>query len=238
MKRPLLASLILFAALSTAAAAMLLEYPQQNWNPKMKALLEEPGVWVRPGWRDRYVVDPPPGLQDTLAEVEVLMSMKSERPENAQNIALEDSYVGSRYYRFLGIETYTHSRTYALIDEVVDEAAVVVMHFKNRFNRARPWEYEPALEPIISPPGHPAYPSGHSTQAHTLSMVLARVVPQVSEELESLAYEIARNREIGGVHYASDSAAGRQLAEQIVADLLASEDFKDRLAQASAEFAE
>ena len=238
MQRLLLASLMLFATLAASAAATLLVYQERNWNPMMKALLQEPGVWVRSGWRNRYVVDPPPDLQGTLTEIDTLMTMKSERPQNAENIALEDEYVGNRYYRFLRIESYTHSRTYALIDDIVDEAAVVVMHFKNRFNRARPWEYEPALEPIIPPPGHPAYPSGHATQAHSLSMVLAQVIPELAGELESLAYEVARNREIGGVHYPSDSEAGRQLAKQIVADLLASEDFKERIVQARTEFAE
>lgn len=227
---------VVLVSVSTALAATLLSYQADNWNPEMKALLRQPATWLAPGWSQRLAVAPPPGLEDTLREIDALMALKGERAPHAENIALEDRFLGDRYYRFLGIEAYTHPRTVRLIDGIIDEAAIVVMHFKDRFNRARPWEYAPALQPVIPPPGHPAYPSGHATQAHAVSLVLATVIPESADALYRLADEIARNREIGGVHYASDSAAGEQLAQQLVVELLQSPEFQAMVHAARAEW--
>jgi len=44
-------------------------------------------------------------------------------------------------------------------------------------NRPRPSQLSPALMPPIAVPGHASYPSGHSTQSHLLSGLLARAMP-------------------------------------------------------------
>jgi acid phosphatase (class A) len=53
----------------------------------------------------------------------------------------------------------------------------------------------------------------------------------------ALASRIARNREIAGVHYPSDTAAGRDLAAQLFAALDGVATFKAQLAAATAEWA-
>ena len=58
----------------------------------------------------------------------------------------------------------------------------------------------------------PAYPSGHSTQAHLIAHVLTALVPAKTHEIFTVAHDIARNREIAGMHYSSDSQAGERLA--------------------------
>jgi membrane-associated phospholipid phosphatase len=113
-------------------------------------------------------------------------------------------------------------------------------------NRPRPSQLSPALMPPIAVPGHASYPSGHSTQSHLLSGLLAQVmpasvttalpqlpgapaaaplpnppppiagappyVPWTGSLLDRLAERVSRNREVLGLHYPSDSAAGRLLA--------------------------
>jgi hypothetical protein len=81
--------------------------------------------------------------------------------------------------------------------------------------------------PPIDPPGHAAFPSGHATQAHLIALCLEVVmpatiipvdingVPQPDQgPLRQMAHRIARNREVLGLHYPSDSVAGKTLAEQ------------------------
>jgi membrane-associated phospholipid phosphatase len=77
-------------------------------------------------------------------------------------------------------------------------------------------------------PGHASFPSGHSTQAHLMALCVNDVfntLPQqntVLEDLWTLADRIARNREIAGLHYPSDSDAGRAIALATLPQLQAS----------------
>jgi hypothetical protein len=92
------------------------------------------------------------------------------------------------------------------------------MHYKYKFNRPRPSQLSNRIMPPIDPPGHASYPSGHATEAYLVSGLLGLVM-QLNDpaapppgSLERLADRIARNREVLGVHYRSDSEAGRDLA--------------------------
>ncbi|HEX4614630.1 MAG TPA: hypothetical protein VH230_01835, partial [Stellaceae bacterium] len=66
-------------------------------------------------------------------------------------------------------------------------------------------------------PGHASYPSGHSTQAHLVALMLGEVMPErlvgPRRPLRLPAERIARNREVLGLHYPSDSKAGAKLAK-------------------------
>jgi membrane-associated phospholipid phosphatase len=77
--------------------------------------------------------------------------------------------------------------------------------------------------PPIQVPGHASYPSGHATQAHLIAKCVQLVLPAadamtapLTADLDALAARIARNREIAGLHYPTDSAAGLVLATGIV----------------------
>ena len=94
---------------------------------------------------------------------------------------------------------------------------MVVMHFKAKHNRPRPSQICPALLPPMEVPGHPAYPSGHSTQAHVAALCLTELRPSAGVVMTALAQRVAVNREIAGVHYKQDSDAGVVLAASIYA---------------------
>ena len=104
-------------------------------------------------------------------------------------------------------------------------ASFQAMHYKYQFDRVRPSRLSPRLMPPIDPPGHAAFPSGHATQARLIARCLEAVMPadiipvdggRRPEEgpLRRMADRIARNREVLGLHYPSDSVAGRTLADQ------------------------
>jgi hypothetical protein len=87
-------------------------------------------------------------------------------------------------------------------------------YFKWQFDRPRPSSVCPGLMPAFGPPSHPAFPSGHSTQAWLMTFTLSVVAPEYKDQLEWLAERVALNRERAGLHYASDSRAGKFLAQE------------------------
>jgi hypothetical protein len=113
----------------------------------------------------------------------------------------------------------THPCTNFLFQGAMRAAEFVSMYYKNLYQRARPWQLWPELMPPIQVPGHASFPSGHATQAYTCAKVLqtvaAAVVPSVIDITTRLAQRIARGREVLGVHYPSDSAAGLLLSGEI-----------------------
>jgi hypothetical protein len=102
------------------------------------------------------------------------------------------------------------------------------LYYKRVFNRARPSQFSPLLLPPIHVPGHASFPSGHATESRLIARCLEQVMPPAaaippppagpvpppdSSPLRQMAQRIARNREVLGVHYPSDSLAGKTLAD-------------------------
>ena len=111
---------------------------------------------------------------------------------------------------------------------------------KRHHNRPRPTVVAAKLgidlKASIPNPGHPAYPSGHATGAYAIAYLLHELDPDHSRDFINDAREIARNREIAGVHYPSDSEAGRLLARQLVDAFLRDRKFQVRLESARREW--
>lgn len=120
------------------------------------------------------------------------------------------------------------------------ELEVVCFVFKQRFDRVRPSvlaeKYGFQLGTVVKIPGHPAYPSGHATGAFTIAYILQELDPQNTETYRQDALRIAKNREIGGLHYPSDTEAGRLLARQIADSLLGDKAYQDLLKSARTEW--
>ncbi len=139
------------------------------------------------------------------------------------------------------ITTYMSDPRYAMtgkaISQLLDEINPVVMRVKNKLDRVRAHKLDPTLTTVIDVPEHGAYPSGHSTQAHAIAFLLTAMAPDRQAELESDALRVAVNREIAGVHYPSDSAAGRLLARQIVDLMLGNSEFAALVESAKREWA-
>ena len=112
--------------------------------------------------------------------------------------------------------------------------------------------YSKLINPSIFVPAHYSFPSGHSTQAHLVTKVLKnlfganepsiRNLDQMHGRLEQIALDVPQNREWAGVHYASDTEAGKALAEEIERRCFPEIDqplesiFKDLLVKAGSEW--
>jgi hypothetical protein len=197
-------------------------YPDSDWSVvwyAWRALTE----YVQLPWRGIAV--PAPDLKHAAvqAEINTLLDMaRFERADALVEIFGEKDEFVSYFMALMMATPGSRPKTYRVLHMANLFAAFTVMHFKAKFKRQRPSQLCPALLPPLPVPGHAAYPSGHSTQAHLIAhcagLVLpAPVRPVLQANLDALADRIARNREIAGVHYPSDTAAGVTLAKGIAA---------------------
>ncbi len=82
-----------------------------------------------------------------------------------------------------------------------------------------------------------SYPSGHTAQGWTLTLILAEINPARQDTILSRGYQYGQSRAIGGFHWLSDVNAGRCVASAAVARLHADPAFMEQLKKAKAEFA-
>jgi membrane-associated phospholipid phosphatase len=99
-------------------------------------------------------------------------------------------------------------------------AIFVEVRLKHALACRRPIEYSPQLQPMILTPAHGTMPSGHATESFIMALVLWRLIsssggvyagPLWGAQLMRTAARIAHNREVAGVHFATDSKAGALL---------------------------
>ena len=124
-----------------------------------------------------------------------------------------------------GIDPQINRDTLRLIEVVVHIGYVVAIHFKQGFKRARPHQFDQRIYPSIPVPAHYSFPSGHSTQAHLVTNVLKDLFDTINlhtmvPHLCQIAKDVAENREWAGVHYDSDSEAGKCIAQELKEILL------------------
>jgi membrane-associated phospholipid phosphatase len=157
----------------------------------------------------------------------------------AEALAQRDSIL-PYYAGLLTFGRSSHPATWRLAKVASRVGQFQAMYYKAQFNRPRASMLSPNLVPPIAVPGHASYPSGHATESRLLSNVLSQVMPAAvstgmanlstvyglasndpnypyswpQAALMRLAERIARNREVLGLHYPSDSKAGVYLADQ------------------------
>ena len=207
-----------------------LSYPDAAWNPDYKNYLRRKPVWVRDDWKQSIIIPTPPSLEETAKEIEAMIKLRSLREKHQTDIDREIELEGvyEKFYTVLNASPETHPKMAEFMSNVFDDSTLVVFYFKNHFNRARPYHYYPAINATIDPPEHPSYPSGHAAQSYSLALALAEVFPNRRTDLITVAYKITTNREIGGVHFKSDSEAGKTTAMQLIAQMKEQSGFRER----------
>ncbi len=115
-------------------------------------------------------------------------------------------------------------KTCDLLSKVIHDSMVYMVEFKLKYARPRPYTLEPKLK-VDQPLPHGAFPSGHSFGNYVNAEILARLAPDRREDLMRAAHEFAWSRELLGVHYPSDSEAGKIFAEDFVKFLFENKQF-------------
>lgn len=116
-------------------------------------------------------------------------------------------------------------KTTELLARVYRDAMIYIVELKLRYARPRPHHLEPRIKADDKTIPHASFPSGHSFASYINAGVLSRLAPAKRSDLLAKAHELAWSRELLGVHYPSDTAAGRVLAEDFVRFLFESADF-------------
>lgn len=202
-------------------------YPLKRWSPFWSAslLLQDFAGRIWPDGETR-VNCPGPGdlperpktLPDEIADL--IRAAEDERADALEEIVQQSDEFVTQFLAVLGITPNSYPATARLLYAAEAIGSMAAMHFKAEFNRPRPSHLCPALRPPIPVPGHASYPSGHATQARLMALFVTDAMPKgikenVATVVTGLADRIARNREIGGLHYRSDSLAGAALASNI-----------------------
>ena len=109
----------------------------------------------------------------------------------------------------------------AEIEVVRKNLRPIVKKLKYHFNRPRPYQVADDLGIIfvfddLASAETPSYPSGHTLTAYVLAGTLARMFPDLSEEVYSIAEMIALSRIEAGVHFPSDNFYSMLLSEEIL----------------------
>ena len=186
----------------------------------------------------------PPGPANdsavTRAELDLMLKIQERRTPAEAARAKADAEVS--IYRFAdalgntpGFEAKNLPLTQALFKRVLATEGDMVGPGKDYFGRPRPFVLEPRLTPVIAKPMNPSYPSGHTTWARAVGLILADMIPERRPQILARADEYAFNRVVAGVHYPSDVEGGKLAGTALAALLFASPPFVSDYAGARSE---
>jgi acid phosphatase (class A) len=174
---------------------------------------------------------------ETVAECQRLAGIyyrNSVKPEDADYPALRRNlfHMGEGLGAWFAPETLPVTADF--MARVWSDATYYIWAHKFRSNRVRPYQLDSRVQ-NLEDPNFPAYPSGHSGNSYVAAYVYAQLLPEHRALFLANARDMAHSREILGVHFPSDSEAGRLLARQIVDKLMAEPTFTRELAAARQE---
>jgi len=182
------------------------------------------------------VLSAPPadGSPEQQAEIQTLLDFQAKRtPEDVARVE-KNSHLSPYLFTDILGEWFNKKDlplTDQLMSEVAGEGKAVVIPAKKQFRRNRPFVTDSRITPTLKESGF-GYPSGHGTGGMTYALVLAEMFPEHKDALIARGKQIGEDREIAGVHYPSDVAAGQKIAAEIVKRLLANPDFHAEMEKA------
>lgn len=227
-----LAYLAFFGDYESVAKELI--FDESRWDPALIVQMEGGPHYLS---HDLTIDIAPPPLSSsikTAEEVTYLRMLEEQRTpeqETSINSQISDIEVRDFFLKQAGIDPVTKPLTLLLMKEVMNEAGFYILREKWRFQRARPYDVDPALAISITPPPHSSYPSGHGGQSWAVAIFLSEFDPKKSNLWFKVANSIGHNREIAGVHYPSDTKAGQLLSDQVMEALLDDAKFMEKLEQ-------
>lgn len=199
------------------------QYPSRAWSSDWLSWVAVT-QFAQTDWTTIKITTPIPTGAALKQEIDDLVTAaQDERADALDEILSQSDEFASYFMNAMSARPGSYPATALLLRIASQVGTFVAMYQKYLFQRPRPSMLCPALLPPIAVPGHASFPSGHSTQAHLMALCMDEVftyqghnpMPQqaaMHDDLLALADRIARNREIAGLHYPSDTAAGIELA--------------------------
>ena len=163
---------------------------------------------------EEVITLPPPNISDIVEVEEVKRIVNLRSRADVESILNHDQvpfYAIRKVCNKHGLEFHEHE-----FNQIVEESAIIIRKFKDRFNRDRPVEVYPQLNTLPSKTNKTrSYPSGHAAQSMIIAKYVAGKVPKIEKELMAAAHECGYGRVIAGFHYPSDFEIGNLLGEKM-----------------------
>ena len=114
-------------------------------------------------------------------------------------------------------------------DKVIKDGGVGVGPIKQKYKKLRPFQYSKDIktpDDIAKAAGGPTYPSGHSTTAAEVALLLGMMLPEKRDALYERSEEYATHRIASGAAYPSDRWGGTIAASLAVNQMMKNPDFR------------
>jgi len=176
---------------------------------------------------------------ETQAELKMLHDFVSERDDETKLRIVREGKAGLGVWTFFteeGLLDANNYKTLKLLKLVDHDLVFFILQSKMFYSRPRPSDLDETLPLYIFNPGHPAYPSGHGAQSYMVGLILSDFDPENAEKYMQFARDVGHRREIAGLHFPSDTAAGRKLATDVLAALRDVKIFEKKYQDAKASY--
>ena len=172
------------------------------------------------GWQSIVMPNPPKNSSsETRNEIqEIIKRYTNKTDQDKQEYINCDE--DSSYYIKLVLEENNMDYSEDTIVYIEDQCRPIIRHYKNHYNRPRPYQVAEALgidfkRFVTDTAKTPSYPSGHTVQPYVVANYYGKLYPEIKSELREAADICAFGRVIAGLHYPSDYRGGIILADQL-----------------------
>ena len=165
-----------------------------------------------------------PGRDRFLAELDRVQALAALRSSRAAEVLTQMAPPYAYFAAVLNLQPGRHPRTLELVQACVNFASAVGQRFKLALAVPRPGEYSGQIQAMIEVPQHHSFPAGHALEAYVTAGVLGALTGASDQQagmLRALAFRIAENRVVAGVHFPADCRFGRLIGDGLARYLLA-----------------
>lgn len=189
------------------------------------------------------LLPPPPvaGSPQEHADLQTVLDIQAHRTPEQVAKAKQDDHLEDAVFPFArdifgpSFTLEHHPLTAELFRRVTLDLDQSLMPAKAFYGRARPYEADSRVKPLLPPPEGDSYPSGHAMDSHLMAILLTQMVPEKRNALFERAASNAQSRVIAGVHYPSDLEGGKLAATALAARLLSNPQLQTDLKRAQEE---
>lgn len=184
---------------------------------------------------------PPPPADDSpagMADLETLLQVQKDRtPGQVARAKRIDKHSAMQMGSVAfgpGFTAENFPRVAAILEEL-RKARREVGNGKNIWDRPRPFKRSKDIVICVKRPKNSSYPSGHSATGAFFGTIFSAAFPEYAPLFEAEIRETMWGRVLGGVHYPSDTTAGRKLGMLIATEMLKAPDTQAAVAEIRAE---
>src|SRR5262249_4912715 len=111
----------------------------------------------------------------------------------------------------LGGDPARAARAYALETITLYDTGIACWDAKYAYWAIRPFQLDPGFKPLFATPNHPSYPAAHGCLSTAAAAILGYLFPRDAAAFDALARQANESRMWAGIHFRSDTVAGRTL---------------------------